>query len=261
MKHFLANSNETTRGSSSSDFDQRLFREYYALPFRLGFLAGARSFMAAYNAMNHVPMTVNEVLRTVVVDEWNVDGIISSDARAIPLMVTGHKFFGSNDEALGASIRAGINQILWPRSTSLLRSAPPLTPALSASAIWTGSFAGSFVQVIRLGLLDPPAQVPYSNIGASDEPAPWNTEQHKAVARDVANESIVLLKNGGATLPLNKASLRNVAVIGRFANQTLIDLYGGPLPYSTPVLDAIRSKLGDGRARQLRTEQQRQSGR
>ena len=102
MKHFLANSNETTRGSSSSDFDERLFREYYSLPFRMGFLAGARSVMAAYNAMNRVPMTVNDVLRDVVVDEWGVDGIISSDARAIPLMVSGHKFFKTENEAIGS---------------------------------------------------------------------------------------------------------------------------------------------------------------
>jgi len=244
MKHFLANSNETTRGFSSSDFDPRLFREYYALPFRMGFLAGARSFMAAYNAMNRVPMTVHTVLRDVVVGEWGVDGIISSDARAIPLMVSGHKYFQTENEAIGAAIRSGINQILWPRTdiVGVVRAAFE-AGAFSESDL-DRALRGKFRTIIRLGLLDPPRQVPYSNIGTSSEPAPWSTERHRAVARDVAHESIVLLKNAGATLPLNQASVRSVAVIGRFADQTLIDLYGGPLPHAVPIWDAIRNKVG-----------------
>ena len=64
MKHFLANSNETTRGSSSSDFDEELLLDYYSVPFRMGFVeGGAKSFMASYNAWNHVPMTVNPILK------------------------------------------------------------------------------------------------------------------------------------------------------------------------------------------------------
>jgi beta-glucosidase len=244
MKHFLANSNETTRGSSSSNFDERLFREYYSLPFFMGFQAGARSFMAAYNAMNHVPMTVNEALPSILYREWGIDGIISSDANAIPLMVSEHKYYKSNNEAIGASVRNGINQVLWLRANV----AETLRAALDAGAFSERdidqALRGKFRTVIRLGLLDPPEQVPFASIGTSNEPAPWTTESHKAVARAVAQESIVLLKNEGAILPLKNASLKSVAVIGRFANQTLIDLYGGPLPYSVPILTGIRNKVG-----------------
>ncbi len=244
MKHFLANSNETTRGFSSSDFDQRLFREYYAAPFRLGFLAGARSVMAAYNAMNGVPMTVHDVLRDVVVGEWGADGIISSDAGAIRLLVSGHKYFKTENEAIGAAIRSGINQILWPRTDVVGAVRAAFEAGAFRESDLDRALRGKFRTVIRLGLLDPPSQVPYSSIGTSGEPAPWSTEGHKAVARDVAHESIVLLKNAGAALPLDRASLRSVAVIGRFANQTLVDLYGGELPYAVPILDGIRQKLG-----------------
>ena len=56
MKHFLANSNEDGRGGSSSDFDARLLREYYSVPFRMGVMeGGSRAYMAAYNAMNAHP--------------------------------------------------------------------------------------------------------------------------------------------------------------------------------------------------------------
>src|SRR3982751_3451980 len=80
MKHFLANSNENDRDKSSSDFDERLFREYYSVPFRMGIVeGGARAFMASYNAVNNVPMTVSPILKETAVGEWGEDGIICTD--------------------------------------------------------------------------------------------------------------------------------------------------------------------------------------
>ena len=65
LKHFLANSNEDHRNISSSDFDERLFWEYYSVPFRMGFLeGGARAVMASYNAWNGTTMAVNPILRS-----------------------------------------------------------------------------------------------------------------------------------------------------------------------------------------------------
>jgi beta-glucosidase len=76
MKHFLANSNETTRGGSSSDFDERLLREYYAFPFRAGFVdGGAKSFMAAYNAWDHIPMTVHPILQSIGAKAWGAPAV------------------------------------------------------------------------------------------------------------------------------------------------------------------------------------------
>jgi len=64
MKHLLANSNENGRSSSSSDFDERLLREYYSVPFRMGVVeGGAKAFMAAYNKVNGIPCMVQPFLR------------------------------------------------------------------------------------------------------------------------------------------------------------------------------------------------------
>jgi len=113
LKHFLANSNETTRGTSSSDFDERLFREYYSVPFRMGFVeGGAKSFMASYNAWNHVPMTVHPVLKNVAVKEWGTDGIISSDALAVELLVSYRKYYKTPQQAIAETVKAGIGQLL-----------------------------------------------------------------------------------------------------------------------------------------------------
>lgn len=70
MKHFLANSNENNRTINSSDFDERLFREYYGYPFYKGITeGGSRAYMAAYNRYNGIPCTVHPVLKDVTVKE------------------------------------------------------------------------------------------------------------------------------------------------------------------------------------------------
>ena len=67
LKHFMANSNEDNRIGSSSDFDARLMREYYSVPFRMGFqMGGAASFMESYNAWNHVPMSTHPVVKSLI---------------------------------------------------------------------------------------------------------------------------------------------------------------------------------------------------
>ena len=87
LKHFLANSNEDFRTSSSSDFDQRLFWEYYSVPFRMGFLdGGAKAVMASYNAWNGTPMVVNPILKSILQKQWGVD-VLSSDGGAVKLLV------------------------------------------------------------------------------------------------------------------------------------------------------------------------------
>ncbi len=83
LKHFLANSNEDHRDRSNSEFDTRLFWEYYSVPFRMGFTdGGARGVMASYNEWNGTPMAVNPILKSIVIDQWHVD-VISSDGGAV----------------------------------------------------------------------------------------------------------------------------------------------------------------------------------
>ena len=75
LKHFLANSNENGRMSSNSQFDERLFWEYYSVPFRMAFQdAGANAVMASYNAWNGTPMHLHPVLRDVLIGQWGVAG-------------------------------------------------------------------------------------------------------------------------------------------------------------------------------------------
>ena len=242
MKHFLANSNENDRDKSSSDFDERLFREYYSLPFRMGVEeGGSRAFMAAYNAVNKVPMTVNPVLQKVTREQWGQDGIICTDAGAMRNLVTAHKYYPDFETAAAESIKAGIGQFL-DNYRDAVRGA--LKKGILSEADIDRALRGNFRVMIRLGLLDPPERVPYSSIGK--EPVdPWLTDKHKALALRAAQESIVLLKNSANLLPLDKRSLKSIAVIGPRANEVLLDWYSGTPPYRISPLEGIKSAVGD----------------
>ena len=246
LKHVFANSNETTRGRSSSNFNDRLMREYYSVPFRMGFtIGGARSYMAAYNAWNGVPMHVNSVLKDVVAGEWGANWIVSSDAGALETIVTGHQYTDSLYTAYGQSLKLGMNQYLAMGTNVDLMLNKALTEGLITSADIDNAVRNKLKTTIKLGLLDPPDQVPYSGIGKNGETEPWNKEEHKAVARQIARESVVLLKNDKNILPLKKEDIKSIAVIGPRADKVLIDFYSGALPYGISVLDGIRNKLGN----------------
>jgi beta-glucosidase len=248
LKHYLANSNETTRTRSSSDFDERLYREYYSVPFRMAIRdGGARSFMASYNKWNGVPMLLHPTAKTVLAGEWGLDGIFSTDLGAVSHLVNHQKYVATIDEALAATIKAGYGQLLWFPMIDGAELRVVLDRVLASKLVAEtdidAALRGKFRTLIRLGLLDPPAS-PYAAIGAATDPEPWTTDAHKSLARDVARASVVLLKNAGGALPLDRATLKSIAVIGPLADRVMTDFYGGPTPYAVSVLDGIKAKVG-----------------
>jgi beta-glucosidase len=241
LKHFLANSNENFRTSSSSDFDQRLFWEYYSVPFRMGFLeGGAKGVMASYNAWNGTPMAINPILKSIVEKQWGVD-VLSSDGGAVKLLVTSHKRFENQQEAVVACLKAGINQFL---DTYVDETKAAVKDGSVTEAEIDDLLRPKFRVTIRLGLLDPPEMVPYSKI--KDSPEPWSTEKHKAISETMALESVVLLKNADAFLPLKKDSIKSIAVIGPLADSVHWDWYGGTPPHAVTPLEGIRNAVSPG---------------
>jgi beta-glucosidase len=240
MKHFLANSNENDRERSSSDFDERLFREYYSLPFRMGIEAGSRAFMAAYNKYNGIPMMVHPILKEIAVNEWGQDGIICTDGGAMKLLWSEHKYYSDSTWASAAAVKAGINQFL-DRYAGPIRNA--LKDGILKEKEIDAVIRGNFRVMIKLGLLDPPSMVPYASIKDGEEP--WLTEKNKKLVREVTQKSIVLLKNENNLLPLDKSKIKSIAVIGQYANQVLLDWYSGSPPYAFSSLEGIKNKVGD----------------
>jgi beta-glucosidase len=239
LKHFLANSNENGRGNSSSDFDERLFWEYYAVPFRMGFEeGGARGVMASYNAWNGTPMGVHPLLNSLLIKQWGVD-VVSSDGGAIGNLVKLYKRYPSQKEAAVAGLKAGINQYLDTYKDELHAA---MKDGTVTQADLDTALARKFRVTLKLGLIDPLDANPYAAI--KDGPAPWDGAAHKAVSLQMALESIVLMKNERQALPLSKRAIKSIAVIGPHADSVHWDWYGGIPPYKVTVLDGIRAALG-----------------
>jgi beta-glucosidase len=242
MKHLLANSNEDDRERSSSDFDERLLREYYSVPFRMGVVEGhANAFMAAYNKVNGVPCTVQPFLREMTMKGWGLDGIICTDGGALGLLISAHKAFPTLAEGAAASIKAGITVFL-DKYPDAVREA--LARGLVTEPEIDAAVTRNFRVSLKLGLLDPPGRVPYASIGVTGED-PWQSADRKAIVRNVTRESIVLLKNRSHLLPLDRATVKSLAVIGPRASSVLLDWYSGTPPYTVSPLDGIREAAGD----------------
>jgi beta-glucosidase len=245
MKHFLANSNENNRAINSSDFDDRLFREYYSYPFFKGITeGGSRAFMTAYNRYNGIPCTVHPVLKNVAVTEWGQDGIIATDGGAYRQLVTHHKYYPDLQAAAKGCLDAGTTLFLDDYKA-------PLTDALKTGLITEADIArsirGTLRVMLRLGLLDAEGSngSPYAGIGITDTVPPWTMAETRALAREATVRSVVLLKNENRTLPLDPGKITTVAVIGPAADMVVSDWYSGTPPYRVSALQGIRNASGE----------------
>ncbi len=180
MKHFLANENEDGRTHTSSDFDERLFREYYSVPFRMGFeQGGSRAVMASYNAWNGTPMLIHPVLKDVMIKEWGNDGLICSDGGALGLLITAHKAFPDKEHGSAAAMKAGINHFLDTYIDDLRKA---LKDGLLTEADMDASLQKSAAPLPAAGRVGPGGRGPlYARSAAITDGAlpPWERDSSK----------------------------------------------------------------------------------
>ncbi|HEX8323181.1 MAG TPA: glycoside hydrolase family 3 C-terminal domain-containing protein [Tepidisphaeraceae bacterium] len=243
LKHFLANSNEDDRARTNSNFDQRLFREYFAKPFEMAIVeAGSRAFMASYNSYNGIPCTVHPILRDVTMKEWGNDGIICTDGGALGNLVRTQNYYEDLAQAAAACVKTGINQFLD-------RQAKPVNDALAQGLLSEADIderlRGVYRVMLKLGQFDPPEGNPYAAIGTPehDPVEPWMKDEARALAREAVQQSIVLLKNEGNLLPIDETKVRSIAVIGPRSFEVLGDWYGGTPPYAVSPIDGFRGRV------------------
>ncbi len=242
MKHFLANSNENNRFINSSDFDERLFREYYSYPFYKGVVeGGSRAYMAAYNKYNGIPCTVHPVLKDVTVAEWGQNGIICTDGGGFRRLIDSHKYYPDYPEAAAACIKAGITMFLDNFKPALLEA---LEKGLVAEEEIDEVVRGNLRVMLKLGLMDSNPDNTYAKIGIEDTIRPWIKPEAIDLAREATVKSIVLMKNEGL-LPLKKEGITSIAVIGPSADLVVSDWYAGTPPYKVSILDGIRNAVGN----------------
>ena len=223
-KHYVANDSETDRFTVDVRVSARALREVYLAPFERAVQAGAWGMMSAYNAVNGVTMTENDLLETPLNSEWGFDGVVISDWTAV-------RSFAA-----------------VPAAQDLAMPGPRTAWADLASAIRAGHVEGKDLdrKVLRMLVLA-------ERVGALGDSQPLNPEELDGVAfaREAAAAGSVLLSNDG-TLPLDVASLRRVAVIGEPAR--IPRTQGGGSTTVIPELvvsplDALRIAIPDAEVR------------
>ena len=218
-KHFAVNSQETRRMASDSVVDERTLREIYLTGFEIAVKEGhPRSIMSSYNLVNGTYANENKhLLMDILRGEWGFDGAVITD------------WGGSNDHALGV------------KNGSTLEMPAPGGDSVREllAAVESGKIAESDIDA-RLSELLP---LVFDTKAALDAaPREFDAAAHHALARRAAEESLVLLKNEGALLPL--AAGTKVAVIGDFAKNPRYQGAGSSMVNSTQV-DVLLDKLID----------------
>ena len=240
LKHFAVNNVETGRQQLSATVSERMLHEYWLPHFHDAVVEGrASSLMASYNAINGTPNNINHWLLTEVLKgDWHHDGFVVSDLGGVRSMVQGHeKNQMTIEDAVAQSLMAGCDfsdKEFQDNIPAAVRDGK-LTPARLDDAL-TRVLRVRF----RLGEFDPFDSVPYSKIS----PAVIDSAANRAVALKVAQESIVLLQNRGGLLPLDKAKIKSIAVIGPLADRIVMNNYNGRASKTVTGLQGIKDYVG-----------------
>jgi beta-glucosidase len=241
VKHYAVHSGpEPDRHTFDAVVSERDLRESYLPHFQMGIrTGGAYSLMCAYNSIDGKPACANDMLlKDILRGEWKFPGYVVSDCGAIDDIYLRHKYVATAPEAAAAAVRTGTDLDcgrVYPNLAAAVKQ------GLVSEAQIDTSLTRLFLARFRLGMFDDPSHVRWASIPFSDLDSP----EHRALARTVARESMVLLKNENNTLPLKK-DLGTIAVIGPNADQwrMLLGNYNGiPADPVTP-LRGIRGAVG-----------------
>jgi beta-glucosidase len=210
-KHFAVHSGpENERHRFNVDPSPHDLWDTYLPAFRATIVdAKADSIMCAYNAVEGQPACGSDLLlKTILRGYWNFQGYVTSDCGAIADFWHKDAHHTSPDSA-----HASADALLHGTDTNCGQNYKTLPEAVKAGLISESDIDVSlrrlFVARIKLGLFDPPKMVPYTSIPFSDV----NSPAHQQLALEVANQSMVLLKNDGI-LPLHSAKYKTIAVLG-----------------------------------------------
>lgn len=207
-KHFDAYSGpEPLRHSFSAAVSPHGFQDTYLPAFRMAVVDGhADSVMCSYNAINGVPSCANAfLLQKTLRDAWGFHGYVTSDCGAVADIALGHHYAPDIEHASALAVAAGTDTTCGDEYVTLVKA---VQQGLVPESDINRALKRLFTARMRLGMFDPPADVPFNKIPMSEVDSP----AHRQLALRAARESMVLLKNNGI-LPL-KPGVRTIAVIG-----------------------------------------------
>ncbi len=238
-KHFAVHSGpELLRHGFDAVVDEKTMRETYLPAFKeCVHEAGAWSVMGAYNRTNGEACCASPtLLQKLLREEWGFEGYVVSDCGAISDIHEHHKLTETAPESAALAVKAGCDLNCGKTYEALVEAAEQ---GIIGEKDIDVAVERLMVARLKLGMFDPPDRVPYTGI-------PFEVvgcAEHRALARAVARESMVLLKNS-SRLPLSK-DLDSIAVIGPNADSqdVLIGNYFGTPNAPVTALTGIRDKV------------------
>jgi beta-glucosidase len=239
-KHYAVHSGpESLRHSFDARCSQKDLYETYLPAFRaLVVDADVESVMGAYNRTNGEPCCASPtLLQKILREDWGFEGHVVSDCGAIYDIHAHHKVTNSPEESAALAVKNGCD-------LNCGRVYPALREAVAQGLISEEEIDQALARLLRtkfkLGLFDPEEEVPFANVPYEVVACP----EHRSLAREMARQSMVLLKNENNLLPLG-TDLKTVAVIGPNADarKVLLGNYFGTSTQLVTALDGIRRKL------------------
>src|SRR5436190_12542081 len=242
VKHFAAYGGaEGGRDYNTADVSERTLREIYLPPFRAAVDAGAGSIMTSFNEIAGIPSHANRWLVTTLLrDEWKFRGFVVSDWTGIEELLA-HGVAGSRADAGKLGLDAGVDMDMV--SGIYLEDVPAL---VRAGRIPVATVDAAVRRILAAKAAFGLFADPYHGSSVERERSVLLAPEHRQLARRVAQEAIVLLKNDGQRLPLGPA-VRTLAVIGPLADDKVAALGSWPgrgdRRDAVTVLEGIKARL------------------
>jgi beta-glucosidase len=246
-KHFAVHSGpEPTRHFADVDVTKHDELDTYEPAFRAAVIEGkAGSVMCAYNAINGQPACTSEfLLQDQLRAKWGFQGYVVSDCGAVLDVNTGHHYRTTQPQASAISVERGMdNECVDYGKVKDNHDYKAYIDAVQQGYLSESAMDKALIRLftarMKLGMFDPPEMVPYTRIDESE----LSSAEHREMARKIAGESMVLLKNDG-TLPLRTTGIK-IAVIGPLADRTkvLLGNYNGSPTHTVSILEGLRKEF------------------
>jgi beta-glucosidase len=241
-KHFAVHGQpEAGTNVAPGNYSERVVREYFLKPFEVAVKDGhIRTVMPSYNEVDGIPSHSNKYfLEDILRKEWGFQGAVVSDYFGITELKTTHHIAGDYETAARFALDAGVDLEL-----PFAGGYPTLVEQIRQGTVSQAAVDRAVTRILRAkftaGLFDDPyVDADYA------EKITNNVEQQK-LALKAAHEAIILLKNPGGLLPLEKGKYKRIAVIGPNAADVHLGGYSNKPGRGVSVLQGIKDKLGGG---------------